>query len=164
MVVGDDVAVRRENESGTGGSGLHLMAVEVGGGGRVDGDGGIDGGGVNLRVAHLRLAVHLLECHLGSLAAADIDGGAAAAAAHAPDDTAAHGAAQQGTHQGQRHQLHALTVFFHRLHLLHGLLGARLIVVDLFIHGGMVALRLSRFAAVLAICVMIKILLVVIHG
>ena len=53
------------------------------------------------RVAHRRLAVHSFQCDLTDSAATDVDRGLVAASADAPDDAAAHGAAQQGAAQGQ---------------------------------------------------------------
>ena len=164
MVVGDDVAVSGEDEPGAGGGGLHRLPEDVGAAaaGDVDGHHAVDVGGVDLRVAHLRLAVHGLQGDLVHRPVADLDGGLAGAVSDPPGDPAAHGAAQQGAAQGQGRDLQSGMLLFHRLHLLHGLL--RPVVDGISGRGGPGRLSGRRLAAVLPVGVVVQILFVVIHN
>ncbi|CAN4032706.1 NADAR domain-containing protein, partial [Dysosmobacter welbionis] len=81
MVVGDNIAIRGENKAGAGGCRLYRLTEEVVavGPGDIDRHHAVDIGGVNLRVAHRRLAVHGFQCDLTDGAAADVDRGLVAA-------------------------------------------------------------------------------------
>ena len=129
--------------------------------GDIDRHHAVDIGGIDLRVAHRRLAVHSFQCDLTDSAATDVDRGLVAASADAPDDAAAHGAAQQGAAQGQGRHLQSNAVFLHRLHLLHGLLRPAVMVLY---RAGLGSRMRLRLAAVLPVGVVIEIVFVVIHN
>ena len=127
MVVGDDIAVIREDEAGTGSRGLGLLAPEVGGHGRGhDAYGRIDVGGVDLSGGKLLGGIDLLDLqhagfpdslHDGGHAVSGDDGlGQVPPGQRRAQEAAAHthAAAKQGTDQGQRHTLLA-AVFLVRL-------------------------------------------------
>lgn len=118
VVIGDDIAVIREDEAGTGRRGLGLLAPEVGGHGRShDTNGRVDVGGVDLSGGKLLGGVDLLDLQHAGFPDPLHDGGhtvsgddglgqvppgqrrAQEAAAHT------HAASQQGTDQGQCHAL-----------------------------------------------------------
>ena len=107
MVVGDDIAVLADDKAAAAGGGLGGLTEHVGGGGAVDGYGGVYRGGVHLGGLHLGLAVHLLDLHSGDGAVALADGGAAAGAALCQRRAAvARCAAHHGAGQHQRRDLH----------------------------------------------------------
>ena len=68
MVVGENIAVGGDDESGAGGGGCGLEAPEVGGDGGGDAHGGIDVGSVNLSRSHFLAGVHGDGFQLGRLA------------------------------------------------------------------------------------------------
>ena len=110
MIVGQDIAVLREDEAGTGRGGGGLEAPVVGGDGGGDADGGIDVGGVNLRGGHFLAGIHGDGVQDAVFPDALEHGGLVfacrtglAAAAFIPHDAArTQSAAQQGEHQRQR--------------------------------------------------------------
>ena len=80
VVVRDNVAVRGDDEAAAGGRGLRGLAEDVRARrGAVDAHDAVDGGGIDLRGAHGRLAVDLLDRDGRSGAAALRDGRAAVA-------------------------------------------------------------------------------------
>ena len=157
VMVGDDIAVLRQDEAGTGGGVLHRLAEVVGGGGAVDGDHAVDVGGVVLRVGHLGLAVHghLLDLH--RLPLADLDLSGISVTAGCPHDAGTGGTAQQGAAQSQSGHLQSSLVFLAALLL--GLLPG--LPVGGLHHGRLG--RLGLLCAIFTIIIMIQILLVVIH-
>ena len=178
MVVGDDVAVRRQDEARAGPGSLCGLAEEIGvrGSGDVDGHHAVDVGGVQLRVRHGVLAVHGFQLDLRRLAVGDVHlrGVAVRAVAYQISGAAAYQTAQQSAHQRQRRDLQAhavLTVFVGglsalglHLRLLRSLLLLLAVVVELLVHGGLLGvIALARLCAVLAIGVVIQILFIVIH-
>ena len=113
MVIGDDIAIRRQDEAGTGAGGLCGLAkeVRVRGGSDVDGHHAVDVGGVQLRVRHGGFPVHGLDLNFRRPAVGDIHlcGIAVGPVAHKVRRAAAYQAAQQGAHQRQGRDLHADT-------------------------------------------------------
>ena len=178
MVVGDDVAVRRQDEAGAGPGSLGGLAEEirVRGGCDVDGHHAVDVGGIQLRVGHGGLAVHGLELNLRGLAVGDVHFCSVAAGVipHQIGGAAAYQTAQQGAHQRQRRDLQAhavLTVFVWglsalglHLRLLRSLLLLLAVVVELLVHTGLLGvIALTWLGAVLAISIVVQILFIVIH-
>ena len=182
MVVGHDVAVRRQDEAGAGPGSLGGLAEEirVRGGCDVDGHHAVDVGGVQFRVGHGILAVHGFQLDLRGLAVGDIHlcRIAAGAVAYQISGAAAYQTAQQSAHQRQRGDLQAQTVLavlvgrlpalrlglIHRLGVLSLLLLLLTVAAQLLVHGGLLGvIALARLCAVLAIGVVIQILFIVIH-
>ena len=182
MVVGHDVAVRRQDEAGTSPGSLCGLAEEIGVRGSCDVDGhhAVDVGGVQLRVRHGILAVHGFQLDLRRLAVGDVHlrGVAVGTVAYQISGAAAYQTAQQSAHQRQRGDLQAQTVLavlvgrlpalrlglIHRLGILSLLLLLLTVAVELLVHGGLLGvIVLARLCAVLAIGVVIQILFIVIH-
>ena len=103
VVVGDDVAVLADDKAAAAGGGLGGLTEHVGGGGAVDGHGGVHRGGVHLGGLHLGLAVHLLDLHGSGRAVTLIDGGLAAGGAAACQRSAAV-ACRAAHHSAGQHQ------------------------------------------------------------
>ena len=146
VVIGDDIAVIREDEAGTGRRGLGLLAPEVGGHGRGhDAYGRVDVGGVDLSGGKLLGGVDLLDLQHAGFPDSLHDGGhtvpgddglgqvppgqrrAQEAAAHT------HAAPHQGTDQGQGHALLAAAFLVGLLGLVNGGHIRRNIPVGLFL-------------------------------
>ena len=174
MVVGDDIAVRGQDEAGTGACRLGGLTEEVGvrGGGDVDGHHAVGIGGVQLRIGHGGLAVHGLDLDLRGLAVGNVHLGGVAPRMIACqiDGAAAHQAAQQGAHQSQGRNLQAHPVFAALgllvldLRLLGRLLLLLAVAVDLVVHAGLLGvIALARLRAVLAVGVVIQVVFIVIH-
>ncbi len=182
MVVGHDVAVRRQDEARAGPGSLCGLAEEirVRGGCDVDGHHAVDIGCVQLRIGHGILAVHGFQLDLCGLAVGDVHlrGLAVRAVAYQISGAAAYQTAQQSAHQRQRGDLQTQTVLavlvgrlpalrlglIHRLGVLSLLLLLLAVAAQLLVHGGLLGvIALARLRAVLAIGVVIQILFIVIH-
>ncbi len=182
MVVGHDVAVRRQDEAGASPGSLCGLAEEIGvrGGCDVDGHHAVDVGGVQLRVRHGVLAVHGFQLDLRRLAVGDVHlrGVAVGTVAYQISGAAAYQTAQQSAHQRQRDDLQTQTVLavlvgrlpalrlglIHRLGVLSLLLLLLTVAVELLVHSGLLGvIALARLCAVLAVGVVIQILFIVIH-
>ena len=120
MVVGENIAVGGDDESGAGGGGCGLEAPEVGGDGGGDAHGGIDVGGVNLSRGHFLAGVHGDGFQLGRLAqtlhhhsqlllAVILSAQAHPLGQH--HAAGAHGAADEGEAQGQGNDPSGLMFF-----------------------------------------------------
>ena len=146
MVVGDDIAVIREDEAGTGRRGLGLLAPEVGGHGRGHNTNGrVDVGGVDLSGGKLLGGVDLLDLqHAGfpdslhdrghTVSGDDGLGQVPPGQGRAQEAAAdAHAAAQQGADQGQGHALLAAAFLVGLLGLVNGGHIRRNIPVGLFL-------------------------------
>ena len=109
MVVGDDVAVLTDDESGPGGDALVLLPALLDHHLGIDIHTGIHIGGVNLFQTHLLQTVRLLDIHLSGGGVVLIDGGGTGRPTEQSVESrrAAHAcaAAHQGATQHQGHHL-----------------------------------------------------------
>ena len=119
VLIGDDIAVGGVDEAAAGGSGLGLLAEDVGGhGGAVDGHHTVDRGGVYLGGSHQGLPVYLFHADVSGGAVALLHGGLTGAAAVLGQNGAAEaaGCADNGTAEDQGHHTTYTAVVLLGLH------------------------------------------------